>query len=294
MPDPRCLARGMVALLLAALLAAQDEPEGDAPGPGRQLTAAQIAEQLDRVKASVLPKVMGDKVAKDDELKKKWLAEWRAIPSPHYLVFSNGPVTCKKYAETLERLYAYVKKELPFEDVDHLLTAFIFASKEEYYRFAVQITGYSEEGARATAGHANGAYYATYYESPTAPIVFHEATHQLVSACLKVPGVGSWFQEGVAVYFATKTSGEKPAGAEERREARRLLPADRVLRHPRPAVGSEGQRPQQLRARRRPARLHDQHQGRAGGGQVQSVPRRGSSGARVRQGQGCVGGAHQQ
>ena len=56
-------------------------------------------------------------------------------------------------------------------------------------------------------------YYATYYESPTAPVVFHEATHQIVHACLGVTGVGSWFQEGVAVYFEKKTAGEKPAGA---------------------------------------------------------------------------------
>ena len=199
-------------LVLAAAIGAQDEQPDGAPVNGRELTPAQIQEQLDRVKAGILPKVMSEKVAGSEELKKKWLADWRAIPSPHYLVFSDGPVTCKKYAETLEKLYAAVKKELPFVDVDHLLTAFIFADPEEYYRFAVAITGYSPAGARATAGHATGAYYATYYESPSAPVVFHEATHQIVSACLKVPGVGSWFQEGVAVYFEKKTAGEKPAG----------------------------------------------------------------------------------
>jgi hypothetical protein len=213
--------RLVLPLALATAVVAQDPTEDPTTttgrdrttASGRQLTPDQIAEQLEQVKSSILPKVMSDKVAGSEPARKKWLAEWRAIPSPHYLVFSNGPVTCKKYAETLERLYAYVKKELPFQDVDHLLTAFIFADSEEYYRFAIQITGYSEQSARATAGHATAAYYATYYESPTAPAVFHEATHQIVSACLKVPGVGSWFQEGVAVYFEKKTSGDKLGGA---------------------------------------------------------------------------------
>jgi len=215
MKDPlrhRCL-RLLPSLFLAVAVVAQDEEPGTKEGSGRQLTPAQIAEQLDKVKSSILPKVMSEKTAGNEALKKKWLADWRAIPSPHYLVFTNGPVTCSKYADTLEKLYAYVKKEMPFEDVDHLLTAFIFADQEEYFRFSVQISGFTPDGARATAGHANGSYYATYYESPTAPVVFHEATHQIVSACLKVPGVGSWFQEGVAVYFEKKTSGEKPGGA---------------------------------------------------------------------------------
>ena len=199
--------------LLIAVLAAQDEAGALEPATGRQLTAAQVAEQLAKVKTGLLPRLMTEKTGRSDELRKKWLDAWRAIPSPHYLVFTNGPVTCKRYAETLERLYAFVKQELPFDDLDHLLTAFIFADPEEYYRFAVVVTGYSDQGARATAGHATGAYYATYYESPTAKVVFHEATHQIVMACLKVPGVGSWFQEGLAVYFEDKTAGEKPAGA---------------------------------------------------------------------------------
>lgn len=41
-------------------------------------------------------------------------------------------------------------------------------------------------------------FYATYYSSPRDEVVFHEASHEIVGACLKVGGVGSWFQEGMA------------------------------------------------------------------------------------------------
>lgn len=47
-------------------------------------------------------------------------------------------------------------------------------------------------------------FYATYYSSPRDEVVFHEASHEIVGACLKVGGVGSWFQEGMAVYFENK------------------------------------------------------------------------------------------
>src|SRR5262249_54784177 len=159
-------------------------------------------------------KVWPPKCATDEAHKKQYLDKWQAVVSEHYLLFTNGPTTsCQMYAVTLEKLYAFVKKELPFEDIDHLLTCYIFADADDYYRFCVAVSGYSEQGARQTAGHANALYYATYYESPRSPVVFHEATHQIVGACLKVPGVGSWFQEGVAVYFEKKTAGEKPAGS---------------------------------------------------------------------------------
>jgi hypothetical protein len=179
----------------------------------RELTPAQLAQRLDQVKKEILPKTMTAKMAADPQKVKKYLSDWHTVTSDHYLLFTNGPeATCRKYATTLEKLYGFVKKELPFDDIDHLLTCYIFATREEYYAYSVQFAGWSEEEAKASAGHATSQYYATYYESPTAPVVFHEATHQVVGACIKVEGVGSWFQEGLAMYFEKKTSGEKPAG----------------------------------------------------------------------------------
>ncbi|MFO1077130.1 MAG: DUF1570 domain-containing protein [Planctomycetota bacterium] len=197
-------------LSLAPLAAQEEEPEDHS---SRDLTAEQVEQRLDQVKRDLLPKVWTEKEAKDPVRAKKYLATWHAVTSEHYILFTNGPTaSCKKYAVTLEEQYERVKKELPFEDVDHLLVCYIFKMPEEYYRFCGVATGWSEEQARATAGHATSAYYACYYESPHSAVVFHEATHQIVGACLKVPGVGSWFQEGLAVYFEKKAVGEKPAG----------------------------------------------------------------------------------
>jgi len=201
-----------LACWLAATAVAQEETTAE-PKQGRTLTAAQIAQRLEQVKQELLPKVASDKVLHSEEERKKYFAKWQAVTSEHYLLFTNGPTdSCKKYAVTLEEQYARVKKELPFDDLDHLLTCYIFADAEDYYRFSVAISGFTEQGARGTAGHANGQYYVTYYTSPTSSVVFHESTHQIVHACLKVPGVGSWFQEGTAVYFQKKAGNEKPAG----------------------------------------------------------------------------------
>ena len=207
----------LVFLLLTAVAVGQGAGEGETAGvqtpPSRDLTKEQVAERLEGVKRELVPKVWSPKVGESELEQRKYLAGWQAVTSDHYILFTNGPTaSCKKYASTLEQLYKYVQKELPFADIDHKLTCYIFAAPEEYYRFCGAVAGWSETQARATAGHANSTYYACYYESPRAPVVFHEATHQIVGACLKVPGVGSWFQEGLAVYFEKKTSGEKPAG----------------------------------------------------------------------------------
>mgnify|MGYP007073186455 CR=1 FL=1 len=169
-----------------------------------------VEQVLESVKASILPRCWDDRCDEDESRRRKYLAKWQAVVSEHYVVFTNGPTaTCRKYATTLEDLYEQIRKELPFEDPKHLLVAYIFADKDDYYRFAVRVTGYSEEGAKATAGHATSRFYATYYSSPRAPVVYHEAAHEIVGACLKVNGVGSWFQEGMAVYFEKKMSNQR-------------------------------------------------------------------------------------
>lgn len=182
-----------------------------ATAASRELTREQIAERLARFKEDIAAKVISEKDASDRNQSRKWYGKFQAVVSDHYIVFTNGPTTtCKKFARELEALYARVQKEWPFEDIDRLLVCYIFKEKDEYTRFCVKFTGWDEEQAARTAGHANGAYYATYYQSPKAAVVRHEATHQIVHACLKTPGVGSWFQEGTATYIEKLTSGEDP------------------------------------------------------------------------------------
>ena len=191
--------------------AGSDKPSAAA---SRKLTREQVHERLEKVKESIVPKVWSDKVDKDPIKQFKYLKKWHAVTSDHYIIYTNGPkASCQKYAKTLEENYRTIQTALPFDDLNHLMVAYIFATPEEYYRFAVEVTGYSEQAARGTAGHAKGAYYATYYQSPRAAVVYHEAAHQIVHACLKVPGVGSWFQEGTAVYFESVAVNKRPDGS---------------------------------------------------------------------------------
>lgn len=216
----------LIALVLAQNLRAQDpeSPTEDLPQfPAlvRKPSAKDLSTALDAVKANILPRIWDPKLAKDATARKQYLDKWQVVTSDHYAVFTNGPTaSCKKYSVTLEDLYGVIKKDLPFEDVDHLLVAYIFADREDYYRFAERVTGYSTAMAKTTAGHAKAAYYATYYSAPRDAVVFHEAAHQIVAACLKVPGVGSWFQEGIAVYFENKMVNVKP-DADAKSEIRR-------------------------------------------------------------------------
>lgn len=215
--------RSHVAALSAALLSVlsalpaqrEDEPTEVSTNPlvGRKPTKDEVAKQLDQVKTGLLPRVWHPKCDTDAMYRRKYLDQWQAVTSDHYIVFTDGPTaTCKKYGDTLEALYATIKKELPFEDLDRLLVAYIFADPEDYYRYSEKITGYSPEAARQTAGHATSQFYATYYSSPRDAVVYHEATHEIVGACLKVAGVGSWFQEGLAVYFEKKMTNDKVEG----------------------------------------------------------------------------------
>lgn len=204
----------LLALLWTPGLAGQDGPDdGVVLVVSKKPTPEQLEQKLSLVKASLLPKVWHPKCDEDESYRRKYLEKWQAVTSEHYIVFTNGPTaTCKKYAVTLEDLYTAIKKELPFEDPDHLLVAYIFADPEDYYRYTERISGYSAEGARRTAGHATSMFYATYYSGPRDAVVFHEATHEIVGACLKVNGVGSWFQEGIAVYFEKVMTNEKVDG----------------------------------------------------------------------------------
>ena len=169
----------------------------------RHLDKKQVKAKLEELRLGMLTKMMPERTAKKRKSRRDaWLKKFQAIQSDHYLVFTNGPRnTVKKFAESLEEIYEFVRAQFPFDDVDDLLTAYIFQTKDDYTDFCVNIAGYDRPRAERTAGHSTGRYYATYYQSPSADVVVHEATHQIVSRCLKIGGVGSWFQEGMAVYI---------------------------------------------------------------------------------------------
>ncbi|MFT7484371.1 MAG: hypothetical protein ACI9F9_000211, partial [Candidatus Paceibacteria bacterium] len=55
-----------------------------------------------------------------------------------------------------------------------------------------------------SAGHAYMDYFSTYFTGSADATMYHEAGHQLVGNRLNLHGGGSWFQEGMAVYFEDK------------------------------------------------------------------------------------------
>lgn len=146
-----------------------------------------------------------------DDLDPGW-GEFEALRSEHYIVFTNsdaGP----RYLETMEDIYEKFRALFPFEELPgaRLMPVFLFKTKEQYYEFLVRNIGMAMEAARRTAGVQYLDFYATYYAAPGAPIHYHEGAHQLVQHRLGLEGGGSWFQEGMAVYFeGTIFPGEDP------------------------------------------------------------------------------------
>ena len=187
---------------------------------GRALTEEQVQERLGEVRAGILMEVMPERTRTRELQRRRWLNRFHVIKTDHYLLFTNSSRTMAgKFAKSLEEIHAHVRKQFPFEDIDELLTCYVFNRSDEYYDFSVARTSWTREQAEATGGHSSAAmtprgletYYATYYQAPTAAAVRHEATHQIVSACLKLPGIGSWFQEGMAVYIEKSMGNERPS-----------------------------------------------------------------------------------
>jgi hypothetical protein len=207
---------GVVAVITGPALSqgteAAQPAKKEAKGP-TPIDKAGERERLDKFKQDIAQKVVPPRLVKKGRRRvDKWLKSFQVVQSKHYLVFTNGPTTTvKRFAKSLEELYAFTKKLWPFDDIDHHLRAYVFASEEEYFDFCVNVVGWPRASAQGTAGHATSAYYATYYQSPKSDVVMHEATHQIVGACLKINGVGSWFQEGMAVYVENEILGGKVA-----------------------------------------------------------------------------------
>ena len=141
----------------------------------------------------------------DDRLEKDFDPDWgemEFLRSEHYIVFTNSSAG-KRYLKTMEDIYEKFKEVFPFDEPEdaRLMPVFLFKTRTHYIEYTARITGWTEEAAAKTGGHAWRDYYATYYNAPVDPIHYHEGAHQLVHHRLNVNSGGSWFQEGMAVYF---------------------------------------------------------------------------------------------
>ena len=166
----------------------------------------QLAAEVENFRETIAMKVVPDRISKKGPREVgKWLKKFQIVQSEHYHVYTNGPTnTVKRFAKSLEELYEFVQKTWPFQGLATHHKAYVFATREEYYDYCTFVVGWSREQATRSAGHASGGYYATYYQAPKSGTVMHEATHQIVIGCMKIPGVGSWFHEGTAGYIEKK------------------------------------------------------------------------------------------
>lgn len=222
------------ALLLGPALEAQEKSKtSEAAHVRRELDKKELEARLDELRDGLLTKMMPANIAKKRKNEqKKWLRKFQVVQSEHYLVYTNAAAnSVKKFAKSLEEMYEYIRERFPFEDKHEHLTAFIFRTKDDYTEFCVNISGMERSRAKKTAGHANGRYYATYYQSPTAATVVHESSHQVVYRGLGINGVGSWFQEGIAVYIEKQYTGEgKPsAGMKGALRSERYYPLEKFM-----------------------------------------------------------------
>ncbi len=141
------------------------------------------------------------------------IEDLEVLRSDHYIVFTDSSAG-KKYLETMEDIYDRFKKVFPFEERQGapLMPVFLFKTNDGYYNYYQLIARVTRASAAQSAGHAWRDYYATYYQSPKDPVNYHEGAHQLVANRMNMRGGGSWFQEGMAVYFeGTVFPGEDPA-----------------------------------------------------------------------------------
>lgn len=127
------------------------------------------------------------------------------VRSKHYIIFStaNG---ADRMVKQMEEIYKAFEKTFPFEEPDgaHLLPVYLLKDHGQYTEWSMRSTGWDREAAARSAGHAWGDYFATYFTGAADATMYHEAGHQLVGNRLMLHGGGSWFQEGMAVYFEDK------------------------------------------------------------------------------------------
>lgn len=124
------------------------------------------------------------------------------VRSHHYIIFSTAS-GANRLAKSMETIYESFAKTYPFEEPgdEVLMPVFLLKDHNQYTEWSMRVTGWSREQAARSAGHASRDYFATYFTGGANAVIYHEAGHQLVANRLYLRGGGSWFQEGMAVYF---------------------------------------------------------------------------------------------
>jgi hypothetical protein len=127
------------------------------------------------------------------------------VRSRHYIILSTAS-GADRVAKSMEVIYEAFAETFPFEEPEGepLLPVFLLKDHGQYTEWSMRATGWSREEAAKSAGHASRDYFATYFTGGADATVYHEAAHQLVGNRLHLHGGGSWFQEGMAVYFEDK------------------------------------------------------------------------------------------
>lgn len=134
----------------------------------------------------------------------------RHIETEHFDVYTDSAAARKKFPKALETTYLLVRETLGVGEMKGRLPVYIFQNPNLYFDFCVRYAGDDREAAERTSGHGSGQYFATFYQSPTAPTVTHELTHSIFHRTVGRWG-GSWFQEGVAVYVEELAQGRSAA-----------------------------------------------------------------------------------
>lgn len=130
---------------------------------------------------------------------KRRVAKVRRVKTKYFLVHTDSRAALGKFLKKLDGHVDFARKVLDLKPSREPIPVYIFRNPEGYYRFCVDRVGFTEEGARATAGIGCGRYFATYYTQPDSPTIVHELTHTLVHRIHGSQG-GSWLHEGFAVY----------------------------------------------------------------------------------------------
>jgi hypothetical protein len=170
----------------------------------------------------------------DEEAKARWLAVApqaiakkfdKPLRTKHYIVLTNhnGP---GNFLKKLEENYETIRKVYPFPEAQgrRLMPIYLFLTADSYWEFFANHFNTTVEEARKSAGVASSDFYATYYNDPGDPTHIHECTHQIFSNRLRLPGGGSWFQEGVAEYMSTKPNDRNDAARDVKKEKHTKLP----------------------------------------------------------------------
>ncbi len=181
--------------------------------PGRY--APSILDEAHQIISSLklLPKGKGTRAGNIEEaiIKKEktlgfpppWDHKVKTYQSPHYHIYSEAPNSgTLSLQQTMEkilapRLISIFGPLLPKSHHFHPLIIYLHRNRGSFVLDALD-RGISRPWAEKVDGFAWGPHYSTWFDSPKAPVHFHEGTHQFVEGALGLDGGGAWFQEGLA------------------------------------------------------------------------------------------------